>query len=93
MKQQKILSPNIILIFSLLSILICWMYGFIGLIFGILAIRSYKLIKQRGKVLKETTLKKLQWAWQMSIIGVILSGVFTIFYVLVIIYGAWISWI
>jgi M penetrans paralogue family 26 len=78
-------NGNIVLAFGIISILSCFCYGFIGLIFGILALvlsnKDLKLYRYNPEKFTETSLQNVNAGRVCGIIGLCLSGIVTLFLV------------
>ncbi len=84
MEKQKLPNATLILVFGIISILTCCCYGFIGLIFGIIAI---VLANKATKIYVEnpenyTGYSNIKTGKILAIIGVIISAI----YLIVVIY-------
>ena len=80
MEKQKLPNSTLILVFGIVSILTCCCYGFIGLIFGIIAI---VLANKATKIYAEnpedyTGYSNVKTGKILAIIGVILSAMYLI---------------
>lgn len=83
MEQQKLPNATLILVFGIVSIVTCCCYGIIGLVFGIIAI---VLAKKATTVYLEnpeqyTGYSNVKTGKILAIIGVILSCVYLITYI------------
>ena len=87
---RKKSSLNLILILAALSVLLCWWYGIGPLALGIYALRKVFQYKKMKQGMKDTSQKKLRWAQQLAITGIVFSGMFTIYYFTALLTGAWI---
>lgn len=84
-------SINRTLLLAVLSLLLCWFYGIPALAAGLLSLRDSRKFAGAKKQLKPATLKKLQWAKQIGWAGTGFATVFTVFYLLALFSGAFIS--
>lgn len=97
--QQQIITqmavPNsaAVLVLGILSIVICWCYGLVGIILGVIALvmsgKSEKLIRENSQRYTEGSIKNLRAGKICAIIGTSLSSVYFLFVIIyLIIIGA-----
>ena len=81
MEQQKLPNSTLILVFGILSIVTCCCYGFLGLIFGIIALvlagKATKIYKESPELY--TGFNNVKTGRILSIIGIILSVLFLLY--------------
>lgn len=86
------LSLNITLLFGALSVLLCWFYGLPPLALGIIALRNANRFRQNKKESNGPAAAKRKWAFNLAIIGTAFSAVFSLYYIVALFTGAFISY-
>jgi hypothetical protein len=80
--QQQLPNATAILVLGILSIVICWCYGLVGLILGIIAIvlsnKAKDLYMANPEMYTTGSYNNMKAGRTMSIIGVCLSGIYLI---------------
>ena len=88
MEKQTLPNSTLILVFGILSILTCCCYGVLGLIFGIIALVLAKRAKEIYVAEPElyTGYSNVKTGRILSIIGIVLSGIYLLLTVFALIY-------
>lgn len=89
MEQRALPNATTILVLGILSIVLCLCYGIVGLILGIIALvlakKDKKLYADSPGAYTEASFKNLNAGRICAIIGLSLSALYLIFYVVLII--------
>jgi len=90
---QALPNSTAILVLGILSIVLCFCYGIIGLALGIVAIvlanKANKLYKDSPSLYTEGSYKNMKAGRVCAIVGVSLSALYLLYFIIVIIfYGA-----
>ncbi|KJS04405.1 MAG: CCC motif membrane protein [Vicingaceae bacterium] len=90
---QALPNSTAILVLGILSIVLCFCYGIIGLALGIVAIvlanKAGKLYKDSPSLYTEGSYKNMKAGRVCAIVGVSLSALYLLYFIIVIIfYGA-----
>jgi len=81
---KKMVLPNSsgVLVLGILSIVSCWCYGFLGLIFGIIALvlagKGNKMYNENPSLYTESSYKNLNAGKVCAIIGLSISGIIVV---------------
>lgn len=81
---KKVALPNSsgVLVLGILSIVSCWCYGFLGLIFGIIALvlasKGNKMYNENPSFYTESSYKNLNAGKVCAIIGLCISGIIVV---------------
>ena len=91
MEKQKLPNATLILIFGILSILSCCCYGFVGIVFGVIAI---VLANKATKIYLETPedytgYQNVKTGKILAIIGIILCAIYLLFVVGIVFMFGW----
>ncbi len=91
--QTSLPNSTAVLVLGILSIVFCWCYGVIGVILGIIALilagKDLKLYKENPKLYSESSYKNLSAGKVTAIIGLVLSGLFLLYVIVVFaLYGS-----
>lgn len=94
--NKQLQYSTIVLTLGILSVCMCWCYGFVGIVFGITAIILTKKAKRvyflNPKQYSLKSFKNLKTGYLCSIIGLIISGIYFIFVIMyLLIYNSAIS--
>lgn len=93
---QSLPNSTAVLVLGILSIVLCFCYGVIGVILGIIAIvlanKASKLYKAAKDNYTESSYKNMKAGKVCAIIGLCLSGLYLLYFIIVIsFYGALLS--
>lgn len=84
--QQTIPNSTAVLVLGILSIVLCWCWGIVGLTLGIIAIvfssKGEKLYKENPTGYTEGSLKNMQAGKICAIIGTAISGLYVLIYII-----------
>lgn len=91
--QQALPNATAVLVLGILSIVLCFCYGIVGAILGIIAIvlasKASKLYKSSPSSYTESSYKNMKAGKVCAIIGLSLSGLYLLYFIIVIsFYGA-----
>ena len=89
MTDKRNISINGTLIMSTFSVLLCWMYGITGLVFGIIALVNIIRFR-KARTAKGMGAKKIQWALLLCISGLLLSSITLVYYIMAFSHGTFI---
>jgi len=89
--QKSIPNANAVLVLGIISIVGCFLYGLPGLVCGIIALAMFKKVKATylsNKPMYETSFKNANAGYICAIIGTILSGLYFLFFIIILIAAA-----
>lgn len=89
--QRTIPNANAVLVLGIISIVGCFLYGIPGLVCGIIALVMFKKVKATyltNKPMYESSYKNANAGYVCAIIGTILSGLYFLFFIIVLIGAA-----
>lgn len=91
--QAPLPNSTLVLIFGILSIVLCWCMGLVGVILGIIALvlanKDIALYRTKPESYTESSYNNLKTGKIIAIIGLILSGLYLVFlFIYVVILGA-----
>jgi len=89
--QQKTLpNATAVLVLGIISIVTCWCWGIVGLTLGVIALilgaKSKKLYRENPNTYSEMSFKNLNAGFICAIVGVSLSGIWFLLFILRIIF-------
>ena len=87
-------KPNLNLAFflAIASVVFCWLFGLPSLAAGIFSLRSLIMLRKGKKPNTKTFAGfKLKWGYLFAWSGIVFSVVFTVYYVLALISGAFVK--
>jgi hypothetical protein len=81
---------NLSCLLAIVSVSFCWFYGLPPLVAGFFSVRNLMRLKKGKSRYKSRAAFKLKWGYILAWIGLGFSGIFTVYYIIAFVSGAFV---